>query len=444
MRVGSLRSWATALSLAAPLGASLSASLSAPLCLAAPEGEGAGVAQRAATKQLEMKKVGYLGVSVSPVSARERGRLGLPEGVGLRVDAVGEGSPAAEAGLKVGEVLEQLGEQVLVNTEQFRTLVRNLAPGAKVELKARGEAGPRRVQAVVGGREAAAAGEGGLRPLAPPAWVPGELRGRFDGDFEFELPPPMWLDGPDVFIQPFEGLELSPELEKRFNEARERMREAQQAMRQAMQDHVKAGRATAQAQASQRVGSFSDGEHTLTLKVTPQGRLLKVEDREGKTLFDGPIDTPEQRQGVPEAARPKLERLERAGQEPVIRWSDDGRGGAGAALRPRVLLREAPAPGRFHVQQEHHEAVAVSTISDGEHTLTVRADKGGKRLTAKDRAGKTLFDGPINTDAELQAVPAELREKLKGIEVRTFTPGRQGPAIKAFEPAGAPEKDKEF
>ena len=208
------------------------------------------------------------------MSARERGRLGLPEGVGLRVDAVGEGSPAAEAGLKVGEVLEQLGEQVLVNTEQFRTLVRNLAPGAKVELKARGEAGPRRVQAVVGGREAAAAGEGGLRPLAPPAWVPGELRGRFDGDFEFELPPPMWLDGPDVFIQPFEGLELSPELEKRFNEARERMREAQQAMRQAMQDHVKAGRATAQAQASQRVGSFSDGEHTLTLKVTPQGRLL--------------------------------------------------------------------------------------------------------------------------------------------------------------------------
>jgi hypothetical protein len=430
MRVGLFSSWATALSLAAPL-----------TLAAAPARDGAGDPQPSPAKQPEARKLGYLGVSVSSASSEERQRLGLPSGVGLRVDAVGEGSPAAGAGLRVGEVLERLGDQTLVNAEQFRTLVRNLTPGATVELKAWGEAGAKQVKVAVGGREASGAPERRPRALMSP-WLPGEGPGRFDMEFEAELPPPMWGEPFDLFVQPFEGMELSPELEKRFTEARERMREAHEAMRQAMKEHQKQSQA-ATAQASQRVGSFSDGEHTLTLKVTPQGRRLKVVGRDGEALFDGPIDTPEQRQGVPEAVRPKLERLEQAGRAPVIRWSDDERGGAARLAHPRILLREAPVPGRIEVNQEHAEAVAVSTISDGEHTLTVRADKDGKRLTAKNRQGQTLFDGPINTPEQLQAVPAELRAKLKGIDVRTVVPAPQGPGGKGVGPANRPAREGE-
>ena len=53
----------------------------------------------------------------------------LPDGVGLVVQAVVPGSPAARAGLHCFDVLHKLNDQILINNPQFRVLLRTFKPG---------------------------------------------------------------------------------------------------------------------------------------------------------------------------------------------------------------------------------------------------------------------------------------------------------------------------
>ena len=55
---------------------------------------------------------------------------------------------------------------------------------------------------------------------------------------------------------------------------------------------------------------YSDGEHSLKVTGDSTGRRLLVKDQEGRTLFEGPIDTAEQRGQVPSEVRVKLQKLE--------------------------------------------------------------------------------------------------------------------------------------
>ncbi len=57
--------------------------------------------------------------------------------------------------------------------------------------------------------------------------------------------------------------------------------------------------------------------------------------------------------------------------------------------------------GRWHTHAEHD------------------ADRSGKHLTAKDRNGKILFDGPIDTEEQRAAMPEDIREKLEKLEKQT-------------------------
>ncbi len=58
------------------------------------------------------------------------------------------------------------------------------------------------------------------------------------------------------------------------------------------------------------VGNYEDNEHLLLLSTGAEGKHLVAKTKQGKVLFDGLINTPEQRGGVPESIRAKLERLE--------------------------------------------------------------------------------------------------------------------------------------
>jgi len=55
---------------------------------------------------------------------------------------------------------------------------------------------------------------------------------------------------------------------------------------------------------------YEDQSHVLELKIDQQGKHLTVKDKRGAVVFDGPVNTPEQRKAVPELLRPKLELLE--------------------------------------------------------------------------------------------------------------------------------------
>lgn len=76
----------------------------------------------------------YLGIASSPVSAELREQLKLKRGVGLVVQRVEKGSPAEQAGVKQYDIVEKMDDQILLNPDQFQSLVRMQEPGAQVKL----------------------------------------------------------------------------------------------------------------------------------------------------------------------------------------------------------------------------------------------------------------------------------------------------------------------
>jgi hypothetical protein len=105
---------------------------------AAADSGGAG----GAGAEIVLEKAAYLGVATSPAAPVLQKHLKLPEGVGLVVDFVEPGSPAAAAGLQPYDVLVRLERQILVNPQQLAVLVRTFEPGANVTFHAVREGEP--------------------------------------------------------------------------------------------------------------------------------------------------------------------------------------------------------------------------------------------------------------------------------------------------------------
>ena len=76
----------------------------------------------------------YLGVSMGEIPRLTRAQLGLPEGVGVSVGHVTKGSAAEKAGLTVNDIITQLDDQLIINSQQLQTLIRTKKPGDEVKL----------------------------------------------------------------------------------------------------------------------------------------------------------------------------------------------------------------------------------------------------------------------------------------------------------------------
>lgn len=360
------------------------------------------VIQIAAGGQVEMKKVAYMGVSTSPVSPQLASDLKLPVGFGLVVDHAEEGGPAAKAGMKAGDVLIRLGDQRLVNAMQLGTLVRAQKPGDEVEFTVLRDGKELTIKATLSEKE---------------------------------------MPAVDVLLSPRERLD-----------------------RKAMQSSMR----------------FADDEHQLEISHDKEGRSLIVKDKEGKEIFNGPINTPQERKAVPEAVQPKLEKLEKSSRmrirqlppglvpgvvpggefdieiiapfdaQQIKKLIEDQLKGIEldgdqardlqqrveemkrqvdeAMQKMRVQQEEmrariqqgalpAPVPGQNEIQRhEVRQSQAVAKMNDGTHEITLTSNESGRHLTIKDKSGKELFNGPINTDKEKAAIPQDLREKLERLE----------------------------
>ncbi len=107
-----------------------------------------------------------------------------------------------------------------------------------------------------------------------------------------------------------------------------------------------------------------------------------MSDKAGKVVFDGPIDTDEQRRNIPKQILEKVEQLEKGA---TLSWD----------LSPNTR--------RY-------------TFQDGAHTLTVFCWDERRYLIAHDRSGKAIFAGAIGTPELRKNVPQEIIQKLKELE----------------------------
>lgn len=115
--------------------------LSCPHVFAAPESSGeiiikgdTGEAGRTVTGRAALLRPLYMGVEIIPVDAPTRALFKLPETGGLLVIGVSPGSPA-DGKFAQGDILLKLEDQLLVNREQLRSLLRAKKAGDSVTLE---------------------------------------------------------------------------------------------------------------------------------------------------------------------------------------------------------------------------------------------------------------------------------------------------------------------
>jgi serine protease Do len=77
---------------------------------------------------------GYLGVNIQPVTSAIAESLSMKSAEGVIVDQVLPGTPAAEAGLKSGDVITKLDGKDVQDAGDLSLRVASFKPGAKVEL----------------------------------------------------------------------------------------------------------------------------------------------------------------------------------------------------------------------------------------------------------------------------------------------------------------------
>jgi hypothetical protein len=238
------------------------------------------------------EKGAYLGVSTSTPVAALRQQLSLPAGVGLVVDAVAEKSPAADAGLRQLDVLHKLNDQVLVNQQQLAVLVRTFKAGEEIKLTVFREGKSMELSAKLVERD--------LPPLDDLRF--GMVEGRLLPE-RVELFPPGGVAGARAAVPP--GL---------------------------MNDEF--------------VVAWDDG--TINMTITGKGgkRTLVARDAGGKELFNGPIDTPEDREKLPPELKDRLKEIGPGGMFRFGMRAGEGRRGAdgprlqGITTRPTTTSDE--------------------------------------------------------------------------------------------------------
>ena len=299
----------------------------------------------------------WLGVAVEEASEALASQLSLAPGVGLLVTYVTPDSPAAKAGLEKNDVLVELEGQSLVHPAQLRKLVQVRKEGDTAELTF-----------YRGGKKQTAS--------AALAKAPAGLGALEEGQ--------SWMgDLPDL-SRSFRNLPIGDAIRSQIQayrdslghlkldqkkvqvEVRRSMEQAQKAMEEAMRYSTNAASAAAAKALKelQHAGLLADNSASVTVRSTgervqsvvksdesgtfvivsnPKPRLT-AHDKDGKLLFDGEIDTPEQRAKVPpelwEKVEPLLDKLApKVEEEPATKPAPS----KGKSSRPNAP--RAPAPG---------------------------------------------------------------------------------------------------
>jgi S1-C subfamily serine protease len=77
---------------------------------------------------------GFVGIQYAPLSPRAAVALGLPPAAGIQISSIVPGSPASQAGLRVGDVVTKLNDQQIDQEHPLQSLLLKFRPGNRVRL----------------------------------------------------------------------------------------------------------------------------------------------------------------------------------------------------------------------------------------------------------------------------------------------------------------------
>ncbi|HVX85357.1 MAG TPA: PDZ domain-containing protein [Phycisphaerae bacterium] len=139
-----------------------------------------------------------------------------------------------------------------------------------------------------------------------------------------------------------------------------------------------------------------DDSVDIDLKQASDGsKTLVVKDHAGRELFNGPYNTQAQRAQVPVVAAAKV-----------------------ASLDEGVALQEAAGGGAGRIAVGQGAArTAVMTRTDDRHVIMLQVDGDKTRATVRDgKTGAVIFDGPVDTQKEINAMPDDVAEKVNAMK----------------------------
>lgn len=224
----------------------------------------------------------WIGVITSPVSPALQSQLGLEEGTGLLVDFVAPDAPAKDV-LKLHDIICQFNGQKVGDVDQFRTLVRAEKPGTEVSLLIRRQGKEQTVKVKLG--------------VCPPEQTT------------------------MIQIMPDQMQDLGP----RMGSIRLHPRST------TPQGDVK----TLRHFSSNTAVMEADGEHTYSLRISggdAEKATFTVVDKNGKTEFEGPVNTDEEKAKIPKEFQEKFGKLQESRKNIQI-------------MRENFEMQPVPAPG---------------------------------------------------------------------------------------------------
>ena len=270
------------------------------------------------------KDVTWLGVYTEEASEALGSQLGLAAGEGLLITYVAAGSPAAKAGLQKNDVLAQMGDQLLVHPAQLAKLIRSHKDGDPVSLTLYRRGQKQVLTATLGKR---------IEQLGV-NWGTGsansELKLELDSAINNGIHEQLETLHETLMRANGDKQRIKIDVERSMEEARKALQEA---LRNKSQSSGTAGldvkELEALANGAVGIGEDAtiivkkDGKAVKTILQTDDSgcyvivasprKRLTAHDKDGKLLFDGEIESPEQQEKVPadvwEKVKPMIEQM---------------------------------------------------------------------------------------------------------------------------------------
>lgn len=287
---------------------------------------------KAGDAKVEKEKVAFLGVQTAPVQRTLAAQLGLPRGTGLVVTDVVEDSPAATT-LQQDDILTKLDDQILIGQQQLSVLIRNKKEGDEVTLTVYRGGKETRIKVKLGQREVPKMAAFGFEEAG-------------DGpDFHF-----FNMEGPQIAqLHQLPGMEPG-----RVNDVIRMI-----------------GRNRGNFMGTPGVQILRRGDQGATILDLPQGsvvysdeqgsvevraedgkRDLTVKDAKGAVVFQGPVNSKEDREKLPAEVKERLGKIEGANFSFEV---GEGFEAEGADIRPAAGLRRIGLPPRGAVRVPRHD-----------------------------------------------------------------------------------------
>lgn len=294
-----------------------------------------------APRATRREKVTYCGISTAEPPPVLIEQLKLTRGIGLVVDYVEPASPAEAAGLKQYDVITKMNDQILSNAEQLGVLVRLRKPNDDANFTVIRQGQTTKIDVELGQKEMEV-------PIENPAADPAAQNHAF------------WLGANGQ-------LTIAPGTMGAIA--------------------ANGGGGIAVTDFGGKIQSvWSDDQNSLHLEIRKGKAVTMIaKDKAGNEIFNGPVETAQQRQTLPGDLAQKLEKAEAALPQPT----------AAPQARTRVL-----------------------TSTEGDTLLIARVEKGKAThvFAFNTTDGKTLFDGPTASDEQRKAVPQAVLKQLELLE----------------------------